>query len=52
MKLSLEIEQNHFRLRRGDPMGQDESVLAGKRNLVRGSWESLLGELLGRVRVF
>ena len=52
VELSLEIGQNQFRLRRGDPRGQDESVLAGKRDLVRGFWESLLGELAGRVRAF
>ena len=27
-------------------------MLAEKRDLVRGSWESLLGELVGRVRAF
>lgn len=52
IELILEIEQNQFRLRRGNPRGQDESVLAGKRDLVRRSWDSLLGELAGRVRAF
>ena len=52
VELSLEIEQNQFRPRKGDPRGQDESVLAGERDLLRGSWESLLGELVGKVRAF
>ncbi|KAK3173120.1 hypothetical protein OEA41_006449 [Lepraria neglecta] len=52
VELNLEIEQNQFRLRRGDPRGQYESVLAVKRDLDRGSWDSLLGELVGRVRAF